>query len=155
MHWKTLAITDSRYYGIADTSCGPQQTFYYSTLVTWTILLWTQCESEWLWLVLCTHVHSKPQLELSWKKLDMDNKKQWYIDVTFDNLKLRCFHCILLLCTLVITDRYRWFAIGHHLDRHWKTRAQQHTNLTQTHFTNIDKTLVMISSSKMHQQMRN
>ena len=23
----TLAITDSRYYGIADTSCGPQQTF--------------------------------------------------------------------------------------------------------------------------------
>ncbi len=27
--------------------------------------------------------------------------------------------------------------------------------LTQTHFTNVDNTLVMINSSKMHQQMEN
>ena len=33
--------------------------------------------------------------------------------------------------------------------------AQQHKNLTQTHFTNVDNTLVMISSSTMHQQMEN
>ena len=50
---------------------------------------------------------------------------------------------------------YRWFAIGRHLGWHCKTRVQQHKNLTQTHFTNIDNTLVMISSSKMHQKMEN
>ena len=46
----TLAITDSRYYGIADTSCSPEQTFlllysrYNGHLGR--IFLWTQYESE-------------------------------------------------------------------------------------------------------------